>query len=95
MFVAFRRLTDTVVPIGVMIVSLVWTFGLMGYAGIPYSIAAVAIMPVLLGHALTFVVPFIARYYEEEEAVHGSLVAVSRSLPCPSERRSSRPPPPV
>ena len=80
LFVAFRRLTDAVVPIGVMVMSLVWTFGLMGYAGIPYSIAAVAIMPVLLGHALTFVVPFIARYYEEEEAVHGTLVAVSRSL---------------
>ncbi len=80
LFFAFRRFSDTVVPIGVMIVSLVWTFGLMGYAGIPYSIAAVAIMPVLLGHALTFVVPFIARYYEEEEELHGAIVAVSRSL---------------
>jgi uncharacterized protein len=80
LFMAFRRFTDTVVPIGVMIVSLIWTFGLLGYAGIPYSIAAVAIMPVLLGHALTFVVPFIARYYEEEEQLHGALVASSRTL---------------
>jgi predicted RND superfamily exporter protein len=80
LFIAFRRLSDTFVPIGVMVVSLVWTFGLMGYAGVPYSIAAVAIMPVLLGHALTFVVPFIARYYEEEEAVHGTAVAASRTL---------------
>jgi hydrophobe/amphiphile efflux-3 (HAE3) family protein len=80
LFMAFRRLTDTVVPIGVMLVSLIWTFGLMGYAGVPYSIAAVAIMPVLLGHALTFVVPFIARYYEEEEQVHGAEVATSRTL---------------
>ena len=52
----------------------------MGYARIPYSIAAVAIMPVLLGHALTFVVPFIARYYEEEEQLHGAVVAASRTL---------------
>lgn len=80
LFFAFRRFTDTVVPIGVMIVSLIWTFGLMGYARIPYSIAAVAIMPVLLGHALTFVVPFIARYYEEEEQLHGAVVAASRTL---------------
>jgi uncharacterized protein len=80
LFIAFRRLTDTAVPIGVMIVSLIWTFGLLGYAGIPYSIAAVAIMPMLLGHALTFVVPFIARYYEEEEQVHGTAVATDRTL---------------
>ncbi len=80
LFVAFRRFSDTVIPIGVMVISLVWTFGLMGYVGVPYSIAAVAIMPVLLGHALTFVVPFIARYYEEEEAVCGAIAAVSRTL---------------
>jgi uncharacterized protein len=80
LFLAFRRVTDTFIPIGVMLVSLVWTFGIMGYAGVPYSIAAVAIMPVLLGHALTFVVPFIARYYEEEEAIHGAVVAASRTM---------------
>ncbi len=80
LFLAFRRFTDTLVPIGVMLISLAWTFGLMGYAGIPYSIAAVAIMPLLLGHSLTFVVPFIARYYEEEEQVHGTIVAVGRAL---------------
>jgi hydrophobe/amphiphile efflux-3 (HAE3) family protein len=80
LFLAFRRVTDTIIPIAIMLMSLVWTFGIMGYAGIPYSVASVAIMPLLLGHALTFVVPFAARYYEEEEGVHGALVAISRTL---------------
>ena len=80
LFLAFRRLSDTLIPIGVMLMSLLWTFGIMGYAGIPYSVASVAIMPVLLGHSLTFVVPFVARYYEEEEGLYGALVAVRQAL---------------
>lgn len=80
LFLAFRRTTDTLVPIAVMVMSLVWTFGLMGYLGIPYSVASVAIMPLLLGHALTFVVPFVARYYEEAGHRQGSVAAVGRSL---------------
>jgi hydrophobe/amphiphile efflux-3 (HAE3) family protein len=80
LFLAFRRTTDTMIPIAVMMMSLVWTFGLLGYLRIPYSVASVAIMPLLLGHALTFIVPFIARYYEEAEHLLGSVAAVGRSL---------------
>lgn len=64
-FLAFRRLSDALITLGVVILSIVWTFGLTGWIGIPYSVAAIAIIPLLLGHALTFVVPYTARYYEE------------------------------
>jgi predicted RND superfamily exporter protein len=67
LFMAFRRLSDTFMPIAVMLLALVWTFGFAGWVGIQYSVAVIAVMPLLLGHALTFVVPFIARYYEEAE----------------------------
>ncbi|MBU1672568.1 MAG: MMPL family transporter [Actinobacteria bacterium] len=65
LFLAFRRFTDTMLPIVVMVLGLVWTFGFMGWVGIPYSVASIAVMPLLLGTALTFVVPLVARYYEE------------------------------
>lgn len=64
-FLAFRRLSDALITLGVVILSIVWTFGFTGWVGIPYSVAAIAIIPLLLGHALTFVVPYTARYYEE------------------------------
>ncbi len=80
LFLAFRRTTDTLVPIAVMLMSLMWTFGLLGYLHVPYSIASVAIMPLLLGHALTFIVPFVARYYEEAGPRVGSLTAVTKTM---------------
>lgn len=80
LFLAFRRLTDTVLPIAIMVIGLVWTIGLTGWIGIHYSVAAIAVMPLLLGTALTFVVPFMARYYEEMEHRFRSVRAVSRAL---------------
>lgn len=80
LLISFRRLSDTILPVLFMFIGLVWTFGLMGWLNIPYSIASIAIMPILLGTALTFVVPFIARYYEEVEQDIRSVAAVGKAL---------------
>ena len=80
LFLAFRRITDTVLPILFMIIGLIWTFGIMGWVGIRYSIASVAVMPLLLGTALTFVVPLLARYYEEIEHHFRSTQAVGKAV---------------
>jgi len=80
LFVAFRRLSDTFLPLAVMLLAVVWTFGITGWVGIQYSVAVIAVMPLLLGHALTFVVPFVARYYEEAERLKRLVDSVGRSL---------------
>lgn len=80
LFLAFRRFSDTVLPVGVMIIGLVWTFGFMGWIGIPYSLVSITVMPILMGTALTFVVPFMARYYEEMENHFRSVKAVGKAL---------------
>ncbi|MBU4173867.1 MAG: MMPL family transporter [Actinobacteria bacterium] len=80
LFLAFRRFSDTVLPIGVMMIGLLWTFGFAGWIGIPYSLVSIAIMPILMGTALTFVVPFIARYYEEMEHHFRSVRSVGKAL---------------
>jgi hypothetical protein len=79
-FFAFRRITDALLTLGVVILSIVWTFGFTGWIGIPYSVAAIAIIPLLLGHALTFVVPYTARYYEEMEHEFRSVKMVGVAL---------------
>ena len=80
LFIAFRRISDTFLPIAVMLLAMVWTFGLCGWLGIEYSVATIAVMPLLLGHALTFVVPFIARYYEELELQSKLLQSIGKAM---------------
>lgn len=79
-FLAFRRWSDALMTLGVVILGVLWTFGATGWLHIPYSVAAIAIMPLLLGHALTFVVPFTARYYEEMEHYFRSVQMVGVAL---------------
>ncbi len=80
LFLAFRRFSDTVLPIVFMMLGLVWTFGFSGWVGIPYSVASIAVIPLLLGTAITFVVPFVARYYEEMEHSFRSVQSVGRAV---------------
>ena len=80
LFLAFKRLSDTFLPIVVMLLGVVWTFGFTGWVGIEYSVAVIAVMPLLLGLALTFVVPFIARYYEDAEEARPRRGAVGTAL---------------
>ncbi|MBK5092609.1 MAG: MMPL family transporter [Actinobacteria bacterium] len=80
LFLSFRRFTDTLLPVAFVVLGLVWTFGFTGWVGIPYSVAAIAIMPLLLGTALTFVVPLVARYYEEMEHHFRSVEAVGKAV---------------
>jgi predicted RND superfamily exporter protein len=80
LFIAFRRFSDTVLPVAVMLLGAVWTFGLTGWIGIEYSVAVIAVMPLILGTALTFVVPFVARYYEEAESSHRAVQAIGIAL---------------
>lgn len=80
LFGSFRRLSDTVIPLFFMILSLVCTLGIMGWTNMPYSIASVAMLPLLLGTSLTFIVPFVARYYEGMEHHFRSVDSVSTAL---------------
>lgn len=79
-FLAFRRFSDTVLPLLVMLLAMVCTFGFTGWVGIQYTVAVIAVMPLLLGAALTFVVPYVARYYEEGESCDCSVDATSTAL---------------
>ncbi|WP_339324893.1 hydrophobe/amphiphile efflux-3 (HAE3) family transporter [Paenibacillus sp. FSL W8-0194] len=51
----------------IILVGMIWTFGLMGYMGMPLSIATMALLPILIGLGTDFALQFHNRY--EEEAV--------------------------
>ncbi len=80
LFLAFRRVTDSLLPVAVMVLGVVWTFGFCGWVGIEYSVAVIAVIPLLLGTALTYVVPLLARYYEEAEHFSKLVESAGRAL---------------
>lgn len=80
LFLTFRKLLDIFLTLGVVIISMVWVFGLMGYAGIPYTIMSIAIVPLLLGIDIAYAIHVLTRYYEEMSGGADSVTSVRGSV---------------
>jgi len=52
-------------PLGVILVGVVWAFGLAGYLGIPLTIVTIAGLPVMLGVGIDYAIQMHARIEEE------------------------------
>ncbi|ABW12416.1 MMPL domain protein [Parafrankia sp. EAN1pec] len=52
-------------PLGVVVVGLIWAFGVAGYLSIPLSVMTIAGLPVLLGIGIDFAVQLHSRIEEE------------------------------
>ncbi len=63
--VAYRDPIDLGLGIVALVMTLVWTFGFMGYAGIPFSDSLVTVFPLLLAVGIDFGIHIINRYREE------------------------------
>ena len=66
-------------PLGVVLVAVVLTFGLMGWIRLDLTMATTAALPILLGLGVDYMVQFHNRY-EEETARGNGLDALSRAL---------------
>jgi len=63
--VAYRDPIDLFLGLVALVMTLVWTFGFMGYAGIPFSDSLVTVFPLLLAVGIDFGIHIINRYREE------------------------------
>ena len=72
-------------PLAVILIGVIWAFGLAGYLGIPLTIVTIAGLPVMLGVGIDYAIQMHARI--EEEAVLGRadhpVQATARGL-CPA-----------
>jgi hypothetical protein len=68
LYITFRRLSDVFLLLFVIVVGILWVIGLMGWVGIAYTTMSVAIMPLMLGINIAYVIHILSRYYEEREA---------------------------
>lgn len=52
-------------PLGVIVIGVIWAFGLAGYLGIPLTIVTIAGLPVMLGVGIDYAIQMHARVEEE------------------------------
>jgi len=82
----FSHVRYRLLPIGVVTVGLILTFGLMGLFGIPVSMVVIAAFPVLIGVGIDYAIQFQARFDEETrrstlpEAVRTTVVHAGPSI---------------
>ncbi len=68
LLVAYRDLADLGLGLLTLLMAIVWTFGFMGLAGIPFSQMLIAVPPLLLAVGIDFGIHTINRYREERTA---------------------------
>jgi hypothetical protein len=65
LFLTFRKVLDVVLTLAVVLVTVAWVFGIMGFAGIKYNILGTAVIPLMLGIDVAYAIHILTRYYEE------------------------------
>ncbi|MFA5613360.1 MAG: hydrophobe/amphiphile efflux-3 (HAE3) family transporter [Methanoculleus sp.] len=67
----FSHVRHRLLPVGIVAVGLIMTFGFMGLFGIPVSMVVVGAFPVLIGIGIDYAIQFHARF--DEEIRHGTI----------------------
>lgn len=65
LFFLFRGVRLRLLPIVAVFTGVIWTFGAMGYAGVPNSTLTSAVFPILIGLGIDYSVQLHERYEEE------------------------------
>jgi len=65
LIVAYRDLADLLLGLLSLLMAIVWTFGFMGLAGIPFNQILIAVPPLLLAVGIDFGIHAVNRYREE------------------------------
>ncbi|MBV6652509.1 MAG: MMPL family transporter, partial [Mameliella sp.] len=62
-FISFRRLAGVLLPVGMVIMSILWTMGFMGYAGLPVTVVSNALPVIMVAVASSYAIHFMNAYY--------------------------------
>lgn len=71
LLIAYRDPIDLLLALVSLVFAIVWTFGFMGYVGIPFNLMMVAVPVLLLGVGIDFGIHAVNRYREERVAGAG------------------------
>ncbi len=62
-YISFRRLSGVLLPVGMVIMSIIWTMGFMGYAGLPLTVVSNALPVIMVAVASSYGIHFMNAYY--------------------------------
>ena len=65
LIVAYRDLIDLIVGLVSIFMAMIWTFGFLGLAGLPFTVLVVAVPPLLIAVGIDFGIHSVNRYREE------------------------------
>ncbi len=80
LFLTFRRLSDVLLTITVIMVTVIWVMGLSGWLGFPFTYQSTAIMPLLLGIDIAYAIHVMSRYYEERRGGNDPYASSTRAV---------------
>ena len=69
--IAYRDLADMALGLLALFMAIIWTFGFMGLAGIPFSQLLISVPPLLLAVGIDFGIHAVNRYREERDGGAG------------------------
>jgi len=78
LIVAYRDLVDVLIGLLAIVITLIWTFGFIGFVGIPFAVLLIAVPPILIAIGIDFGIHSINRY--REERVTGKGISESMTL---------------
>lgn len=65
LFLVFRHVRWGLLPLPVVLLGIVFTFGFMGYTGVPMTMVSMSAFPVLIGIGIDYAIQFHSRMEEE------------------------------
>ncbi len=65
LFIAFRHARWQLLPLPIVLIGVIWTFGAMGFLGIPLSMVSMSAFPILIGLGIDYAIQFHNRIEEE------------------------------
>ncbi len=86
LYLFFRRITFVGIAVVPIILSTIWTFGTLGYVGIPLSPPLTGVFSIIIGLGIDFAIHIIHRFKEDrkkypaEEAITNAVVHVGKGL---------------
>ena len=77
---SFRRLSNLYLSLLTVILTAVWTFGLLGLLGVPLNFLTIAVLPLLLGVGIDDAIHMLHRYDGERRAGASGGVAIDTAI---------------
>ncbi len=80
LFLGFKSLRAVVLPLGIVIISAVWTIGIMGWAEVALSMVSNITPIVLVAVGSAYGIHFVAKYREDVNKESGSILGTQAAL---------------